>query len=107
MSDAPRRKPRPVVARVAWIVVLIALGILCIEFGAITLIYDNEPLRSVGEIICGVLLVLVITRSALRIPVEFDGLSRRMHLMFWIAVATPVATLLATIGVILVANRTD
>lgn len=61
------RQSRPsTLARVLWIVVPLIGAVVGIEVGSLTLTDGREPLLSIGEIACGVALVLVVARALLR-----------------------------------------
>jgi uncharacterized membrane protein len=52
--------------RIAWIVVPLVLAIVGLEIGMLTLPHGTERLLSVGEIVCGLAIVVVIARALLR-----------------------------------------
>ncbi len=55
----------PMLARVLWIVLPLLLAIAGIETGLLTLPNGGEPLLSIAEIACGVLIVIVLAQALL------------------------------------------
>ncbi len=48
------------------VVIPLGLGIAAIEIGAISLVDGLEPVLSIAEIACGVTILLIFARAALR-----------------------------------------
>jgi uncharacterized membrane protein len=52
--------------RIAWILVPLVVAIIGLKFGMLTLPHGAEPFLSIGEIVCGLAIVIVIARALLR-----------------------------------------
>ena len=58
--------PRKII-RIAWVVLPLALALVGIEIGCVSLVSQTEPVISIALIVCGLVIVGVMARAALRI----------------------------------------